>query len=258
MSLDRDELSQLAHANHPIASPFDDTHVEQLLGLLGLAGARRVLDVGCGNGAWLARLHNHHPGLRTLGVDHSVRAIDRARARQLGTTASWHALAATQFLDQEEGHFDAILCVGSSHALGGFDETLRTLRSRLNPGGIVLMGEGYWRTNPGPNACSALGAEPADLRPLAQTVAAAQALGYTPLHVGVSSEREWDDYESSWCASLESHAATPAGAADAAQLREAARAHRQAYAGYRGVLGFAALVLAAERRPDDPSQSSSA
>ena len=66
--------------------------------------------------------------------------------------------------------------------------------------------------------------------------------GMTPLQVTVSSEREWDDYEWSWVGTLEEHALANPGE-EAEEIRAAAARHRDGYVnGYRGLLGFAAVV----------------
>jgi hypothetical protein len=63
----------------------------------------------------------------------------------------------------------------------------------------------------------------------------------------VSDEDEWEAYEAAWCGSLERHAAAEPDPSRAEELASAARAHRAGYEqGYRGILGFAVLLL--ERR----------
>jgi SAM-dependent methyltransferase len=48
-------------------------------GPLLAGGSARVIDLGCGNGALLARLCEEHPGTVPFGVDRDPRKIERAR-----------------------------------------------------------------------------------------------------------------------------------------------------------------------------------
>ncbi len=66
------------------------------------------------------------------------------------------------------------------------------------------------------------------------------------MHGHVSSLEEWDEYEWSWTGSLADWALEPGrDPADRDQALAAAADHRDAWLdGYRGVLGFATLVLA--------------
>lgn len=67
--MDRQRLSLLAHADHPIAAPLDDASVHQLLTRAVRRGDERVLDLGCGEGTWLLRALEAHPGATAEGVD---------------------------------------------------------------------------------------------------------------------------------------------------------------------------------------------
>ncbi|MFD1521873.1 hypothetical protein [Pseudonocardia yunnanensis] len=53
--MNRERISRLAHADHPIASPLDDDSVRRLLEQGIRPDAERVLDLGCGGGEWLLR-----------------------------------------------------------------------------------------------------------------------------------------------------------------------------------------------------------
>ncbi|GAA3099944.1 hypothetical protein GCM10010464_74320 [Pseudonocardia yunnanensis] len=53
--VNRERISRLAHADHPIASPLDDDSVRRLLEQGIRPDAERVLDLGCGGGEWLLR-----------------------------------------------------------------------------------------------------------------------------------------------------------------------------------------------------------
>ena len=140
--------------------------------------------------------------------------------------------------------FDAVLCIGATHAFGGLAETLTAVRAYLRPGGRVLLGEGFWEAPPSERALRELGAEPGELPDIAGLVAQAQEAGYEPGYAHLSTAAEWDHYEWSWTGALTEWALTEAPEADRQPALELAREHRRQYlAGYRHELGFATVVL---------------
>ncbi len=241
--MDRALASAIAHRWHPVAAPVSDANLQRLLTRLG--PVERVLDLGCGFGEWLLATLEAAPGATGVGVDTSRPALDEARRRAadrgLDARVSFEETEAASY---DGGGFDAVLCVGATHAFGGLAGTLDAVREHLRPGGRVLLGEGFWDGEPTPQAMSALGAEPGELPGLTGLVEGARAGGYEPGYGHVSSAEEWDDYEWSWTGSLTDWALTEAGDADRASALSIAGTHREEWlAGYRGQLGFLTLVL---------------
>ncbi|RMI45602.1 methyltransferase domain-containing protein, partial [Streptomyces triticirhizae] len=152
--------------------------------------------------------------------------------------------AAGYAADAAHGVFDAVLCVGATHAFGGLERTLAAARRRLAPGGRLVVGEGFWEREPTPAALAGLGAEREDFTDLAGVVALCQAAGLTPVYGHVSTLAEWDDYEWCWTGSLAGWALDHPEHPRAAEAAAEAAEHRAGWlGGYRGVLGFATLVL---------------
>lgn len=246
-TMDRDALSFIAHTDHPIACPVDDDTVDALLAWLDVPAGGVALDVGCGRAAWLLRLLGRYRDVRGVGVDRSMRAIAAAQARAgvLGVDDRITLVCGDAAACLPEAPVDAALCIGATQALGGLMPALARLHALLRPGGRALVGELYWQRAPTAAALAGLGAAAEDFTDVDGLVATASAAGFAPMHVECSGEGAWDRYESSWCEALERHARAHPAHPDAASMAEAARQHREAYvAGYRGVLGFAVLVLA--------------
>ncbi|MFJ3106695.1 SAM-dependent methyltransferase [Streptomyces sp. NPDC086835] len=240
--MDRQQISRLAHADHPVASPLDDDSVRLLLRHGIRPGAERVLDLGCGGGEWLLRALVGQPRLKGDGVDVSEGALARARetAIELGVheRLTLHHRDAAGF---DSPHaFDLVISTGATHAFGGLLPTLAAARAHLAPGGRVLIGDGFWERAPSQEAVEMLG----DLTDLATTVERVVDDGWTPVHGHVSTRQELDAYEWSWTGSLATwaldHRDDPAGG----QALAAATAHRSDWLRvYRDSWGFVSLVL---------------
>jgi SAM-dependent methyltransferase len=251
--MDRELISLLAHAEHPIAAPLSDASVRTLLDRLVSRGDERVLDLGCGTGDWLLRALSAHPKLRAEGVDTSTAALTRAReaAARLAVADRLvlHEQDAAEFTSPDA--YDLVLSVGATHAFGGLQATLTAAREHLAPGGQVLIGDGFWEREPGQAALGELGATRADFDDLATTVDRVVADGWTPVYGHTSTLEEWDDYEWSWTGSLARWALDHPGDPGGAAALETATAHRHGWLhGYRGTLGFVCLLL---RRTDERS-----
>lgn len=95
----------------------------------------RVLDVGCGSGAFLANLEELQPAERT-GIDFSDTAIELTRAKGIEQT---YRGVFTEF-PAEQGSYDVIFMNNYlEHTLSPFDEAARACEL-LRPGGM-LVGE---------------------------------------------------------------------------------------------------------------------
>jgi SAM-dependent methyltransferase len=244
--MDRQRLSSIAHSHHPIAAPVYGVNVNRLLRRADRRPAARILDLGCGEAAWALQALAHYPDGHADGVDLSRYALDRAAQaaaeRGLSDRLTLHERDANTYAP--DGDNDLVLCVGSTHVFDGFEGTLRLAGRHVNPDGILLVGEGFWESPPTPAALEALSAQTEEFSDLAGLVDRAEQEGWTPVYTHVSDAAEWDNYEWSWVGSLTEWALDNPGHPDAAQALAVAREHRDQFLrGYRGVLGFATMVL---------------
>jgi ubiquinone/menaquinone biosynthesis C-methylase UbiE len=93
---------------------------------------RRVLDIGCGTGAFAARLAGHTEHVDA--VDKSAAMIEAARQRTPANVTCIHADVLKLSLPAE--HYDAIVSITALHHLP-LGDTLRHLAPALRPGGVL-------------------------------------------------------------------------------------------------------------------------
>lgn len=240
--MNREQISRIAHADHPIASPLNDTSVRTLLEHGLPWGEGRVLDLGCGGGEWLMRALARYPHLKGEGVDTSQIALEdareEARLRGMAERLTFHHGDAKEFVSLHK--FDVVMCVGATHAFGGLLETLEVARRYLAPGGSVVIGDGYWEREPSSEAVEMLG----DFGDLPTVMDRIAKDGWAPVHGHISTRLELDDYEWAWTGSLTSWALDNPDDPDAPEALAAAGVHRREWLTvYRESFGFVTLVL---------------
>ncbi|GIH90487.1 SAM-dependent methyltransferase [Planobispora siamensis] len=243
--MDRQLISLLAHADHPIAAPVGPASLERLLARARLRPGARVLDLGCGQAAWTLRALELYPDVTADGVDVSPQALasaaGEAGARGLSGRIRLHETPAADFTPAEP--YDLVLCVGAVHAFGGLGPALEAVRGFLRPEGLALVGDGFWDEEPTPQALTRLGAEPDEYADLPGTVRAVEDAGFRVVYGHTSERAEWDEYEWSWTGSLIRWALDNPGPDGEAALT-AALEHRDMWLnGYRGILGFVTFLL---------------
>ncbi len=146
--------------------------------------------------------------------------------------------------EHPEARFHAIICMGSTHALGNFDGALHVLMRHLLPGGCMLFGEGFWRREPDPEYLALLGAQRQDMRDHAGNVAAIEAAGLIPMWAITASEEEWDEYEWKYSSNVEVWAAQHPADPQCALFVDRIRAWRRAYLRWgRDTLGFGTYLM---------------
>jgi cyclopropane fatty-acyl-phospholipid synthase-like methyltransferase len=244
--VDRQTLSALAHAEHPIAAPLGDPIVTDLLYRAIRRPDAHLLDLGCGEGAWLLRAAQEHDGITAVGVDISDAGFDAtlADAARLGVADRIELVHqdVTRFRADREA--DVVLSIGAAYAFGELLPALAAARGHLAEDGVVVLGDCFWEREPSPEVRAELEDGPQKYADLATTVARVVADGWTPVHGHVSTLAEWDEYEWSWTGSLAAWALDHPDHPDRDQVLATSAAHRDSWLdGYRGVLGFITLVL---------------
>lgn len=241
MPLDQTKFTTIAHRDHVLCNPLESAKVDRVLELFDLPPGARVLDVGCGKAEMLMRLIELY-GCSAVGVDINAAFLTEARARSFDRGATAQLELLEQKADAFTGakaSFDAALCVGATHVWGGLAPTLEALRGYVKPGGLVLVGEGYWRRKPDPGYLKAIGAKAKEFTEHMGNVEAGLAAKLTYLYALVSDEDDFDHYEGLYNLAVESHCLAHPSDPDVEAMRVRIRAWRDAYLRWgRETLGF--------------------
>lgn len=238
--MDDAAASRVAHGELALMNPLSLAAVDEVVELLDLRAGARVLEVACGRAELLRRIAVRFV-VEALGYDSDAATI--AEARRRAPELDLRVADAPP-----PGPFDLVVCVASSHALGGLPAALGAMRELISAGGLVLLGEGYWRREPSAEYLEALGGATADeLTTYGKLMEACERAGLTPLYASVASERDWDRYEWTLILNAERWAGAHPEDPGARVLRErASRARsRLTLSGGRETLGFALVLLRA-------------
>jgi cyclopropane fatty-acyl-phospholipid synthase-like methyltransferase len=234
-----DPLAAARYAALRWNTPLSESHAEELLDHLDLAGATSIVDLGCGWGELLLRATARAGGAKAVGVDTDPAGLDRGRraalARGLDVTF------VEQHADDWHGTADRAVCIGAAHTLGG-SRTMLARLAEVVPRGRVLVGDGCWEAPPTEAAHSIFGD---DVLPLADLAAACGETGWQVLHLSTADQHEWDDFESRHRAGFREWLLANPSDPRAADIRAEHDAREREYlTAYRAVFGLAYLVLA--------------
>ncbi|UTD20140.1 class I SAM-dependent methyltransferase [Citrobacter sp. SX206] len=196
--MDIPKIFTISESAHRIHNPFTAQKYATLGQALRMTPGTRVLDLGSGSGEMLCTWARDH-GITGIGIDMSqlFSAQARQRAEQLGVTdrvSFIHNDAAGYVADEK---CDIATCVGATWIAGGVAGTITLLAKSLKPGGIIVIGEPYWRQMPAAEdiaqACGA--GSVADFLSLADLVSFFDKLGYDLVEMVLADQEGWDRYE---------------------------------------------------------------
>jgi cyclopropane fatty-acyl-phospholipid synthase-like methyltransferase len=222
-------------------TPLSEDHAELLLERLEVSAGDEVVDLGCGWGELLIRAVVPVPTCRGTGVDNAPWALERGRNLAAEQGVSDRVAFVAEDASTWPDSADRIVCIGASQAWGSEPDALRNLRRAVRPGGRLLFGDGCWEHPPSADAAAMFGES---VLALSDLVNAAMQAGWHVLHVSTADQREWDDFEATWRAGREDWLLAHPGDPRAGEVRTHLAGRLREYVNvYRGVLGFAYLVL---------------
>jgi SAM-dependent methyltransferase len=240
---------EIAEGDHRILNPLTD----EKLGLLGevarLRPGHRILDLACGKGELLARWAGRH-GIEGLGVDISEVFIGAAEARaaelDVAGKVTFVRAEAGEYLrtTAERDGFDVVSCIGATWIGGGLLGTVELMLPALKEGGILLVGEPYWISEPPQEAFETLGFGRDLFGTLGETLDRFESLGVEVVEMVMADPDSWDRYVASqWWPLCDWLDANP-GHPDETELRAFLdRARRSHFKYGRQYLGWGVFVL---------------
>ena len=109
--------------------------------LEGIAGRAKLLDIGCGTGAFLREVKRNHPRLAVTGLDLSAPYLAVARRRLLPWSRVALVEAAAETMPFPDREFDVVTCLYLFHELPGRVRraVVGEIRRVLKPGGILIF-----------------------------------------------------------------------------------------------------------------------
>ncbi|MFN2351655.1 MAG: cyclopropane-fatty-acyl-phospholipid synthase family protein [Kiritimatiellia bacterium] len=196
--MDIPRIFNITESAHRIHNPITPEKLATLGAALRLETGTRMLDLGSGSGEMLCTWARDY-GVTGTGIDMSQLFTEQAklRAEELGVADHVkfiHGDAAGYVSDEK---VDVAACVGATWIGGGVAGTIGLLARSLRPGGIILVGEPYWRKLP-PTEDVAKGCHAgsiADFRMLPELLASFGRLDYDVVEMVLADQDGWDRYE---------------------------------------------------------------
>lgn len=196
--MDIPRIFTISESEHRIHNPFTPEKYATLGRVLRMTPGARILDLGSGSGEMLCTWASDH-GITGLGIDMSPLFTEQAKRRSEALGVSDRV----RFLHQDAAGYvadekcDVAACVGATWIAGGYPGTIQLLAKSVKPGGILLIGEPYWRQVPATQeiakACGATSLS--DFLTLPELVSSFSSLGYDVVEMVLADQEGWDRYE---------------------------------------------------------------
>jgi SAM-dependent methyltransferase len=180
-----------------LVNPFTEQKLATVGEAIGLTNGTTLLDLASGRGELLCTWARDH-GITGTGVDISTVSVAMAerRAAELGVSTSVtfeHGDASTYVSGQP---VDVAACIGATWIGRGVTGTIDLLERSLRPGGMLLIGEPFWRADPPSQvaieACHAQ--TKTDFHDLPGLVRLFQEYGWDLVEMVLADGDSWDRY----------------------------------------------------------------
>ncbi|OPY35351.1 MAG: hypothetical protein A4E35_02414 [Methanoregula sp. PtaU1.Bin051] len=196
--MDIPRIFTITESAHRIHNPFTPEKLATLGAALRLKPGISVLDLGSGSGEMLCTWARDF-GITGTGIDMSPLFVRQAklRAEELGVAdrvGFIHGDAAGYVADEKVG---VAACLGATWIGGGVAGTIGLLAKSLCSGGIILIGEPYWRQlPPTEDVAKGCGAGAvSEFLLLPELLKSFYDLNYDVVEMVLADQDSWDRYE---------------------------------------------------------------
>ena len=196
--MDIPRIFNITESAHRIHNPFTSEKLATLGAALRLERGTRVLDLGSGSGEMLCTWARDY-GLTGVGIDMSQLFSEQAKLRAEELEVSdrvkfIHGDAVGYVTEEKVG---VAACIGATWIGGGGAGTIELLAKSLCTGGVILIGEPYWRQlPPTENVAKACHANAViDFLILPELLASFGDLNYDVVEMVLADQEGWDRYE---------------------------------------------------------------
>lgn len=245
--MDIPRIFTIAESAHRIHNPITPEKLATLGAALRLEAGTRILDLGSGSGEMLCTWARDH-GVTGTGIDKSRLFTEQAKLRavELGVADRVefiHGDAAGYVSDEKAG---VAACVGATWIGGGVAGTVELLGRSLRTGGIILVGEPYWRQPPPMEdaAKGCLANAISDFLTLPDLLASFGGLGCDVVEMVLADQDGWDRYEAAKWLTMRRWLDANPGDEFATVVRAELTSEPERYAAYtREYLGWGVFAL---------------
>jgi SAM-dependent methyltransferase len=245
--MDIPRIFNITESAHRIHDPITPDKLAALGAALRLEPGTRMLDLGSGSGEMLCTWARDY-GVTGTGVDMSGLFTGQAklRAEELGVADRVqfiHGDAAGHVSDEK---VDVAACVGATWIGGGVAGTIELLARSLRSGGIILIGEPFWRRLPPTEdvARGCLAHAISDFLMLPELLASFDRLGCDVVEMVLADQDGWDRYEAAKWLTMRRWLEVNPGDELAGEVRAKLTSEPARYAAYtREYLGWGVFAL---------------